>query len=284
MINVYILGISNQFRGDRLIEFFNKVGVEPRVVFGIDGRINSELIAQKSASKKRITYLMEREMVNSEIATVLGHRLIYEEFLKTENEWALVLEDDSFPTKNFDYNSFSFKPLSIPLIVNLSGIDQLIKEFGGLPCLLLDSKNISNLESEFYVYRTLGNTFGAWAYLINRKAAIIATNNFKSVDSTADWPHAWRDKVSFARPERSLFTVSLEGSINDETRPMAAIFRVPTWSIFKKNRFTKRTETLLALLGLFSCLAYLRGFSFKQHYKEKALIPFLLRRVKSIDR
>ena len=284
MINVYILGLPNQFRGERLIDYFNNIGVEPQLVFGIDGRINSDLIDQKSAPKKRIRYLVGRDMAKTEIANVLGHRLIYEEFLKTENEWALVLEDDSFPTKNFDLSSFNLKSLSIPLIVNLSGIDQLIKEFGDLPCLLLSSQNISSSENEFYVYRTLGNTFGTWAYLINREAAKIATHNFKSVDSTADWPHAWRNKVSFARPERSLFTVSLEGSIIDQDRSVATNFKVPSTSILKKNRTIKRTEKLLTFLGLLSCLACLRGVSFKQHYKEKVVIPFLLRRVSSIDK
>jgi hypothetical protein len=223
-------------------------------------------------------------MSNTEIAAVLGHRLIYEKFLKTGDEWALVLEDDSFPTKNFDLNSFNLKSLSIPLIVNLSGIDQLIKEFGDLPCLLLSSQNLSSSESEFYVYRTLGNTFGTWAYLINREAAKIATRNFKSVDSPADWPQAWRNKVSFARPERSLFTVSLEGSIIDQDRSITTNFKVPSYSILKENRSILRIEKLLTFLGLQSGLAYLRGISFKQHYKEKVVIPFLLRRVSSIDK
>ena len=284
MINVYILGLLNEFRGKRLIDFFNAIGVEPQLVFGIDGRINSDLIALKSASKKRIRHLVGRDMANTEIANVLGHRLIYEEFLKTENEWALVLEDDSFPTENFDLNKFDLKSLSIPSIVNLSGIDQLIKEFGELPCLLLGTHNISNSESEFYVYRTLGNTFGTWAYLINREAAKIAIHNFKSVDSTADWPHAWRNKVSFSRPEKSLFTVSLEGSIIDQDRSIATNFRLPRSFILKKNRFIKQAETLSAILGFFSGIAYLRGISFKQHYKEKVVIPFLLRKVSSIDK
>jgi GR25 family glycosyltransferase involved in LPS biosynthesis len=284
MINVYILGLPNEFRGERLIDFFNNIGIEPQLVFGIDGRINSDLIAKKSASKKRIQYLHGRNLANTEIATALGHRLIYEEFLKAENEWALVLEDDSFPTNNFDLNKFDLKKFSTPLIVNLSGIDQLIKDFDKLPCLLLSSQNISNSESEFYVYRTLGNTFGAYAYLINREAAKIATHSDEKVDGSADWPYVWRNKVSFARPERSLFTVSLENSIADETRSREIIFSPSGTSILTKNRFIKLTKTLLGVLGLFSCLAYLRGLGFKQDYKEKVLIPFLLRRVSSIDK
>jgi hypothetical protein len=283
MINTYILGLSNQFRGEHLIDFLHKTGLKPQIVFGIDGRINSDLIAKNSAPKKRIKYLVGRDMVNTEIANVLGHRLIYKEFLRSGEEWGLVLEDDSFPTKEFNLAVFNLKTLSFPMIINLSGIDRLMKEFSHLPCLLLDSMNISNSEKDLIVYRTLGHTFGTWAYLINRKAAEIATQNYKWVDSTADWPHAWRDKVTFARPERSLFTVSLEGSIIDESRSGHAIVEKHRSSILKCRIF-KRLNTPLAFLGVFSAGAYLRGVSFRQHYKERVVIPFLLRRVSSIEK
>jgi hypothetical protein len=200
--------------------------------------------------------------------------------LETSSEWAIVLEEDSLPTQNFDLSSIELINLSEPTIVNMAGIESLVRDCDVFPCLMLQPENISSSDEEFIVYYTLGNTFGAWAYLVNRRAAEVAIENFNSVDSTADWPYSWRTKVRFARPEKCFFSVSLDGSKADEGRKSELELTRKSIRLWCGSRSLQRFRTLLGILGVLSFAARVRGEDFRQHYLEKVAIPFLLRRFK----
>jgi hypothetical protein len=222
-------------------------------------------------------------MTSAEVAVALSHRLVYEKFLETSSEWALVLEDDSYPTDAFDMSIFDLVDVSEPLIVNLSGVQNLVQNYDVFPCLILRPQNLSSSKNDFIVYHTLGNTFGIWSYLINRKAAEIAVQNFDLIDSTADWPYSWRSKVRFARPERCYFSVNLEGSLVDEGRSRELELGMRALPPWRESRFLQRLKTLFGLLGLLSLIARIRGECFRQHYLETVFIPFMIRRINSIE-
>ena len=282
-MNVYILGLADHFRGDRLVAHLRGIGVEPQVVHGFDARIAQDILRSQLASRKRISGILKRELTLAEVAVVLGHRLIYEKFLATSEKWALVLEDDSFPIDSWIPESFSFKPVELPMILHLKGIDSFDSSANHLPCLLLDSTDLSRAPESFIAYRTLGNLFGTYAYLINRKAAEVALANFAGVDSTADWPYTWRNKVNFYIPEKTYFKVSLEGSLVEKARGEALNKVNSRASFFQSNRYSGVAKTILGFMGLLSVIPYMKGLGFRQHYKENIIVPFLLRRVRSSD-
>ena len=282
-MEIFILGLEHEFRGSLLLEYFKSESIHPTVVFGIDGRVSSNEVNRYKASERRMNLLMGRLMTSAEVAVALSHRLIYQKFLETSSEWALVLEDDSYPTESFDLSIFDLVDVSEPLIVNLSGVENLVHNYDVFPCLILRPQNLSSSENKLIVYHTLGNTFGCWAYLINRKAAEIAVQNFDLIDSTVDWPYLWRSKVRFARPEKTYFSVNLEGSLVDEGRSReleSGISALPSWS---ESRFLQRLKTLFGLLGVVSLIARIRGEGFRQHYLEKVFIPFMIRRINTIE-
>ena len=281
-MEIYILGLESEFRGTRLVNYFQSISILPKVVFGIDGRVNSGELKKYSASKSRMKLIMDRHLTSAEVAVALGHRLIYKKFLESGSEWAIILEDDSFPTENFNLDKIPLMNVTSPLIVDLSGIESLVQNYESFPCLILGAQNLSSSERDFIVYQTLGNTFGCWAYLINRKAAEIAIDNFDLVDSAVDWPHSWRDKIHFARPEKCQFSVDLEGSLVDEGRAQELAAGGTFVKILGKSKHLMRFRTLFGLLGVLSLIARFRGLGFRQHYKEKVLIPFLLRRIDTI--
>jgi GR25 family glycosyltransferase involved in LPS biosynthesis len=279
-MEVFILGLEDGFRGGPLLDYFKDLSIVPTVVFGIDGRVSSSELTSYKASRNRMSLIMNRQLAPAEVAIVLGHRLIYEKFLETSSEWAIVLEEDSLPTQNFDLSSIELINLSEPTIVNMAGIESLVRDCDVFPCLMLQPENISSSDEEFIVYYTLGNTFGAWAYLVNRRAAEVAIENFNSVDSTADWPYSWRTKVRFARPEKCFFSVSLDGSKADEGRKSELELTRKSIRLWCGSRSLQRFRTLLGILGVLSFAARVRGEDFRQHYLEKVAIPFLLRRFK----
>ncbi len=280
---MFILGLEHDFRGGRLLDFFRNLSISPTVVFGVDGRVSSDSLTRYTASRYRMNLIMGRQLSPAEVAVVLGHRMIYDKFLETDSEWAMVLEDDSFPTENFDLTSVDLVSVSSPLIVDLSGIEGLISNYDVFPTLILRPENLSSSEHDFIVYYTLGNTFGTWAYLINRKAAALAVQNLDLIDSTADWPYSWRSRVQFARPEKSQFSVRLEGSLVEEARTTE--IEIAENGRPRRNQSTifNRLKTLFGLVGVSSLIASARGARFHQHYIEKVMIPFILRRIHSND-
>lgn len=265
------------------MEFFRDLSIAPTVVFGVDGRVSSNNLTSYTASRNRMNLIMGRQVSPAEVAVVLGHRMIYDKFLETGSEWAMVLEDDSFPTENFDLTSVDLVSVSSPVIVDLSGIEGLISNYDVFPTLILRPQNLSCSGRDFIVYYTLGNTFGTWAYLINRKAAELAVQNLDLIDSTADWPYSWRSRVQFARPEKAQFSVRLEGSLVEEARitaiEMVGNGRPPRLHFTILNRL----KTLFGLVGVLSLIASVRGARFRQHYIEKVMIPFILRRIHRND-
>jgi hypothetical protein len=280
-VNVYILGLANHFRGDRLLKHLQRFGIEPIVVHGFDARISQEFLSSQLANKSRTRSISKRALTLAEVAVVLGHRMIYERFLASNETWALILEDDSFPIESWVPESFLFKETPLPMIIHLRGIDSFDHLSTRFPCLLLDSTNLSCGPDSFFAYRTLGNLFGTYAYLINRPAAEVALANFAGVDSTADWPYSWRNKVNFYVPEKTYFTVSLEGSLVEKARDEALSKIKPSKSLFCSNRLIGIAKSVFGLMGLLSVIPFLKGLGFRQHYKENFIIPFLLRRVRS---
>jgi len=283
-MNAYILGLEKGFRGNNLVDYFVRVGMQPEIVFGVDARISKEYLIEKMANSKKIKRIMGRELSTAEAAVVLGHRMVYERFLQTSDEWALVLEDDSLPNLNFELKDIAFSGFSSPMIVHLGGIENLFKFYGTTKCLSINIINLSSTKKNFFAHRILGNIFGTYAYLINRRAAEIAIRSFDSVDSTADWPYAWRSKVNFYLPEKCFFDVSLEGSLVQEGRDEHVRLASERPNLKRKYKIALQLNTILGLLGIMSIHRIFQGLSFKQSYKEEYLYPFLLRRGHSGER
>ena len=278
-MEVFILGLENAFRGSHLIDYFTRNDVVTKVVYGIDGRVPTSELTQLMASDSRIKQITGRKLNSAEVATVLGHRKVYQEFLATKSAWALVLEDDAIPNENMNLDFLQVRDISTPVIVDLSGMERLVESYTKFPCLIMDAQDISQSDRRFIVYRTIGITFGAWAYLINRSAAEIAVNNFTLVDSNSDWPYTWRNKITFARPEKCLFSVRLEGSLTEKGRSETLNSTIPASCKLRQNLFIRRTNTFLGLVSIKSIIASFQGLGFAQHYKEQVLLPFLLRRI-----
>jgi hypothetical protein len=115
--------------------------------------------------------------------------------------------------------------------------------------------------------------------MINRKAAIIAISEKYKIDSTADWPYRWRDKVSFAVTAVPMFIADVSASSIADGREQANCNidgEGPTF--LRKNKQFMQLKTAFGLVGLSSLIACLMGHSFSKHYKEVHLYPFLVRR------
>lgn len=139
---------------------------DPAILENYDARRN--LLASK------------RSLTHGEIAVYCGHRAIWREFLKTESECALVLEDDF---QIVDVDAFS-NALNDCLAHRAEW--GMIKFFDFRPKRVKRRKKLGRTEIVKYKYAASG----AVAYLINRETAnrLLARRKFfRAVDEDFSW-------------------------------------------------------------------------------------------------
>lgn len=190
-IQVYVLGLEKNFRGQELISGLTNLGFQPRIVYGPDASFWSENEFAELYDRKRARVITTRDMSKGEVACVLGHRMCYENFIATKGEWALILEDDAL------------------LITDLSEVDTVISQLSSSPQIIslfhhggLQRRKIVetiNLDQNYVLESRVPAPFGTVGYLINKSGAEIAMTAYqgRKVDSPADWPFRWSDKLLF---------------------------------------------------------------------------------------
>ena len=281
-MKVFVLGIEQSFRGDALVSHLGQKGLETEISYGVDGRTLTHSQLSSMYSSKRAIRIMERELTPMEVGCALGHRIIYEKFLKTDAEWALVLEEDSFPTSDFNLDQISLRKLDKPQIVNLQGIARILRQYEKFPHLIYDASDLSDNNMNFTTYSVKGNMQGAFAYLINRSAAQIAVASYNLIDSVADWPYAWRNKVQFSITEKSQFGVNLDGSLIASGRSQKLAEAYLGSQRFTSVKLVNQMKTFFGLIGFSSAIRFAQGFDFRQDYIERFALPFLIRRIEKL--
>jgi hypothetical protein len=121
-----------------------------------------------------------------------------------------------------------------------------------------------------------GNVFGAYGFLINRSAALLAcnANSRLACPQLADWPMAWRHRVSFFITDREFVTVSLKGSVISTERDrinFRKISKIQSPSFLKLKGWIKLS---LNILGLEPLIISLCGVPFKDIYFENCFLYF----------
>jgi glycosyl transferase family 25 len=279
-VKTYVLGLQDSFRGKSLENFLHNRGLNPEIIYGIDGKDFTEKDLKKIYSSRRAKVIMGRNLANSEIACALGHIEIYKKFIESGDEWALILEDDTYPTNGFVLDKVQFNTLRTPAIVCLQGVEYAMKNRKHLPYLIRSVRDLSPSTGNFFVYEAVGRIHGTFSYLINQKAAELALKKQRRIDSTADWPYAWRDLIKFFITEKMHFDVDLKSSIIDESRREQLITLKPEIGLFRFRLFAW-VNTFLGLAGVYSASRFLKGFDFWQDYRERFLAPFLIKRANS---
>jgi glycosyl transferase family 25 len=132
-VKVYILGLRDSFRGEHLITNLRRKGLDAEISYGIDGRNLTPSQLSKLSSNKRSRRIMRRELTPMEIGCALGHRKIYEQFLLSDYEWALILEEDCFITEDFVIDKVRLRKLEGPVIVNLQGVSRILSNYDRFP-------------------------------------------------------------------------------------------------------------------------------------------------------
>jgi len=270
-LSVFIIGTSNNFRGQKLLIDISEMNFYVKRIEGIDAtKITNEQLFSFSNLDMALP-ILKRNMSRGEACCAKAHLDAYTNFIESNNNWALILEDDAILNPKYDIRELLLlvNKLQSPSIVQLSprtGYESFSKLFK-FEILGKDSSNIG-------ITKKLLPTHNADAYFINRSAAHLAiTESAKSkIHYTADWPYIWDYKINFWHSTVPFFFQ--EGfSLLDKDRKKLIPPR------YSKNRTLSRrlVEGLIDFSGIKAFQLLACGANVKTYYRSRVFSKLLYR-------
>ncbi|GAA5193151.1 hypothetical protein GCM10023346_17110 [Arthrobacter gyeryongensis] len=177
-----IIGLDHNYRGAELEEQLSGYGVpfkrSPGVLVDALPGMLDHYVDQWAAM-----VLQRRELTKGEVGCALAHRNAWRTLVESEERFTLVFEDDARLTG---------RPITAEIMAALDTDEPTL--------IVLDSYvnyTIVARGQSGRVLRALVPPPGAWAYALNRAAAVLMIEDGARISSVADWPARVAHKVAF---------------------------------------------------------------------------------------
>ena len=237
-----------------------------KVVWGLEVSefSNSFLDSMLDQSKSELT--LGRKMSYGELSCALGHLEMYENFILTGKPWGLFLEDDSkiLPGIQDVLLELPNEPSpSIILLMSYLGTDWRSVNVYPFPFV----KHELKLTDTIKFIKCATHPVGAYAYLMNRSAALVAVHHLRGrkIYSPADFPFQYRNKINFFASNNDYVVHGDHTSALEEGR--RNILNMNVASILQKN-LSRRLHVLWNYSGLGLIHAIYLGVSGRDYLSE----------------
>ncbi len=235
----YILGTKLGYRGFDLEQQLQEKNQSYVNVWGWDYRSSDKSSILEHSNNFKANFLLDRDLTLGEICCALGHREIYNDFLETSFEWALVLEDDArLVLKEIPYSFLEKIARHKPSIIQLYGLAEALVQ------LPINQKEIQMIKKGGVgdLYRLNFIPELTHAYFINRLAAKqLSKSTMNGIYSTADWPLLGTKGLHFYTSGRPVFVQNPNISILEADR---------FGSMVRNKQNSKKLRSFLNILGL----------------------------------
>ena len=254
---VYVVSLKNALaRRSYLEEMMAKYNVSYQVVDAVYGK--------ELEDDYKHTINPQRNLKDSEIGCFLSHLECYEKFLETEEDYAVILEDDSLITDQFqkfinakiNKDAFDF----LFLLSDDQGADGFVYQVEG------SNFNID----DFSIYSLTSAPYSTNAYVISRNAALVMLRNNEIIDAPIDHYKNVKENIVFHAVSSSIcfmnHLASVESITGSAWSPMMVLLRrFPLFYLLRdilKARFFKKYFNKLKLEKLMSrkLIIYRSGF------------------------
>lgn len=197
---VYILTLPNASRAGHLLGALAREGISYQTVDGIDGRFGLPAQYESQIDRAAAQRHLGRAMSDGEFACALSHLSIYRQFLETDAEAAVILEDDAQIGADFAevYNA-----------LNMPACDLLFLDHRRT--YVNPGRQIS-LTGGFSAYKIALPPFLANGYVISRRGAKHILANALPIKRPADWPCDLSDLDAYACHPRVVHHLSKAAS------------------------------------------------------------------------
>lgn len=176
-LRIYVISLAkNNPRRVGLKKVLTQLGGPHEIVDAVDGRDGLSTTVERELDRAEANRRARRQVTDAELACSLSHRIAWERFLRSDGEWALVLEDDAI----LDARIGRFLAAG---------------SYRAAPMLLLHHRNarvlgrgsiIAGTESRLEALAC--SPWRSTAYTINRPVALRLIEEQSPVRSLADWP------------------------------------------------------------------------------------------------
>ena len=190
-IPVFVLGVPGRYRGTVLEQDLNARGFPAERLDAPDATLWTSDDVTRVYDSVASRIVMYREMTPPEIACAVGHRQFVRRKAEDDDEWAILLEDDTRIVGDLAE--------LVPLLAHLSGRRAvvLLGDATFPDPEILESLSIGAITA----VRLKSAPWGSWAYAMSREAARHARRREHGlrVSSTSDWPLIWSTSTEFWR-------------------------------------------------------------------------------------
>lgn len=176
---IYVINLErHSLRRKNIKNSFSKLNINYQFIKGIDWKDYSSNLSQLNKHISKEFFDPNGWFSYGIICCALSHRKAWGEFLQSDAEYALFLEDDVFPTNYL--KEFDFQQLNSDL-----------KQLDWGVCFLGKYNELNNIDkhvvNNLYKYLYFDITqFAAHAYILNKKSAQWYYNNTKNIKYAAD--------------------------------------------------------------------------------------------------
>jgi GR25 family glycosyltransferase involved in LPS biosynthesis len=197
----YVIGLIDGYRGAPLDAQLGALGITPQFVPGVkveDRSEDFEVLVDQAAAK----VLQRRPLTKPEVGCALAHRSAWTRLLDTDNDFALIFEDDA-------------RLLNDPRSDSLTALLQSDKP----RLVLFDTYSdyaVVRRQSQAGPYvQALLPMLGTWAYGVNRSAAELLLERGEPIRSVTDWPARVSHRIQFflSYPQIAEVDAAMESSI-----------------------------------------------------------------------
>jgi GR25 family glycosyltransferase involved in LPS biosynthesis len=265
LVPFFILGVRSNYRGNPLEAQLKNLGIDFKNIWGLEVSDFDAEFLESLMDNRKSKFLRGRSLTYGELSCSLGHLEMYEEFLLTGQNWGFFLEDDTTLNPSFDVHKLikSLPDNLPPSIVSLANSSN--EEFAPRPFPFLEKRLILADSIEF---RQCGVApVGAYAYLMNRRAAQVAVHELRSrrVYSAADFPFQFRNLVDFFVSRFDFMVTGTQPSLLDEAR--VALTQGESYKRWRNN-LSRRLRVLLDYSGVGILTAKYLGLSGRAYVNE----------------
>ena len=228
-MKAYIISLNKPIEK---IEYLEQQGIKPILVEGINGnKLSGEEI--KNRVSKSYFYLGPK----SAIGCALSHFKAWKAFLETDEEYAMIFEDDVILEDDFikkTKNSLKYVPNNYDILyLGCFGCDNKKTTFFDYVSIFVSSKNVPHKINEYISIPKIA--FATHAYIISRKGAIKILNIL--------------DGNLYEHIDISLQDLSSKGQINAYVTTPRLAYQTSTDNTISENVSTKHPMILSKLLN-----------------------------------
>lgn len=249
LVGTYIINLDRSpDRLQYLSKSLDKLSFPKHRISAVDGKL---LSPEDVASKVDLTSYKKFLNNTPNLGTIgcyLSHIKTWAEFIKSDYEFALILEDDIA----FDANILENVVIELTNNKHLWDINLLERCHSGTPLTL---KRLPETNKELVIYLT--NVTHTGAYLINRKAALELINKSLPIKMPVDhyFNRVWEMGLIFSGVEPVVVSQSMGDSVIAKTTRISKDEYQPSlWAKIYRIHFQLQTETYKFLYNLFAYL------------------------------